>query len=789
MDGDFSDTQCIIDTEDKWNTSDTDVNDDDSSPNFTSSKLVFHSDHLLRSHSLATDQTSTSIHHFSGNDSSTNSINTGKHQNEEKDTAAGNSEEQSTTIAHQQVKVSIAKQHDVNHATIQVGSENKEDREGIRSSYLDIGITKSSGINNNNTSLTQDNTKDDDLEIVVIPCGNEMKLDGNAAPDFYQDDQILYKPTLENSSYRHLLKLCGFIGSDDSLLTSHHQDEEDVETKSKKSSFVMLYIYRCILLVFIITVWLIKFDGLIRLKLVVLEKKFPFTVLNNLIWELRWILTYLLCFKMVSDGGLKTFLSQLEITHKQWRQNKKKMRYYIILVSLIIIIAPVIMIILDVNWLNLNRVDNISPTIWENFLLALFILFYRLIMTPSFCILSAMLFLLGDHIHMAGKRMNRQKTFKEAHNVVQRMRKLIRDTEKSLQLIIVVHMLLVFCASFTTAMSTLERLEFTYSTQHSGNSTMVKIKIVDTPSGGLAKPLPLSDLIILKSQLNEMKSHIDRFTINPRQQEDIGLSSQINGLLSNNVNEQLPGDRQVSSSSEVVDKMENNEDGNGEESTTAMPKTTPEYTVITTENDNMEDGDATSINTAKNIAKVTTTPMMSTTVVKAEDIQRAYQLMTNMQQQQIKVMEKMMKQQNANKQQNRTVVASASGVGQPTSVDKVLSTIPANFNTVKTLIDMMMLLVEVLLLYMAPLFLIVRTDYQLREFIPKTWDINIEDQIERDLAIITCQKKEHILAHVKDTEGLRVCGYRVEFFKTLILASFGPFLAIALRSTLKHYGF
>ena len=60
MDGDFSDTQCILDTEDKWNSSDNDVNDDDSSPNFTSSKLVFHSNHLLRSHSLTTDPTSTS---------------------------------------------------------------------------------------------------------------------------------------------------------------------------------------------------------------------------------------------------------------------------------------------------------------------------------------------------------------------------------------------------------------------------------------------------------------------------------------------------------------------------------------------------------------------------------------------------------------------------------------------------------------------------------------------------------------------------------------------------------
>ena len=453
---------------------------------------------------------------------------------------------------------------------------------------------------------------------------------------------------------------------------------------------------------------------------------------------------------------------------------------------MIIIIAPVIMIIFDVNWLNLNRVDNISPTVWENLLLAVCILFYRLIMTPSFCLLSAMLFLLGDHIDRAGKRMYRQKTFKEAHNVVQKMRKLIRDTEKSLQLIIVVHMLLVFCTSFTTAMSTLERLEFTYSTQNSGNSTMVKIKVVDTPAGGLAKPLPMSDLIVLKSQLKEMKNHLDHLAIHHQQAEKgRGLPShqiQNDGFLSNaRVNLELARDHRITDKKD--NKVEKIEEPDGDETGTATPKITASRNTVV-------------VKAIIGKESTTATPVISATAPiieppnKAEDIQRAYQLMTDMHQQQIKLMEKIIQQQNANQSQNRTVEATASNVGHPpTSIVKVLSTISDNFNKIKTLIDMMMMLVEVLLLYMAPLFLIVRTDYQIREFIHKTWDINIEDQIELNLAITTCPKKEHILAHVKDTEGFRVCGYRVEFFKTLILASFGPFLAIALRATLKHYGF
>ena len=607
--------------------------------------------------------------------------------------------------------------------------------------------------NNNNNNNDE---KSKQFEIVNIPDENEMDLVENAVEDFYRDDQILDNPDIEKSSYKYPLIFSGLIGS----RTSRNATTKEGST----CNISKLFTYRLFIFVFIVFVWLFKFDGLLRLKLVVLEKKFPFTVINNLIWELRWVLTYFLCLRMVSNCGLHNFLSHLKITRKQWRKNRKTMQAYIAVVSLITIIIPVGMIILDVNWLNLNRIDDMSPAVWQNVLVALCILLYRLIMTPSFCVLSAMLYLLGDHVKTVGKKLYRQKTFKEAHTVVQKMRKLIRDTEKSLQLIIVIHMLLVFCTSFTTAMSTLERLEFTYSSQSSGNSTMVKIKIVENPSGVLAKPLPMSELIVLKGQLNEMKSHLDHLSFNRKGSERIN-----SGVLNSGVNriraKQIRSHRVTEDDSNELSQEEDDDPG--------------------TDRDNREKQNKNNLTSTTN----STIKDLSQTALNADDMQKAYQLITDMHRQQIELMEKMMLHENQQNQQNRTVEATATNVDQPQSISKVLSTISDNYNKIKTLIDMVMMLVEVLLLYMAPLWLIIRTDYELREVIHKTWDINIEDQIEQGLAITTTIMKEHILAHVKDTEGFRVFGYRVEFFKALLLASFGPFLAIALRATLKHYGF
>lgn len=185
-------------------------------------------------------------------------------------------------------------------------------------------------------------------------------------------------------------------------------------------------------------------------------------------------------------------------------------------------------------------------------------------------------------------------------------------------------------------MSTLERLEFTYTTQKSGggnstSNTIVKIRVIDTGADDgelITKPLPMTDLIVMRSQLEEIKKTL---------------------MANNNNNNNADADVNIMHRQQIMmmEKMMENQD--------RLNKATLQLQLL------------------------------------------------------------------QHKQQNRTVEATAinAGVGnQPKSIIKVLSTISDNYNKVRTLIDMVMTLIEILLLYMAPLCLIVRTDYQLREVFP-----------------------------------------------------------------------
>jgi len=496
------------------------------------------------------------------------------------------------------------------------------------------------------------------FEIIPILDENIMEIQKDAVVDFYLDDEIVHGVSIEKSVYRYPLIFSG-------LLKSNAKKVFKVTARHS--------------------------GGLFQLKWIVLEKKFPFSVINQVIWEFRWVLTYVLTLSMMANYGLQKFLKDLEITQKGWRENKRSMRIYVIAVSLITVVIPTGFVILDLNtW---NGSPDMMP-VWKNILLGGLMLLHRMLMVPSFCVLTSILKLLGDHIQLVGKRLYKQRTIKEAHKLIRNMRCLIRETEKSLQLIIMVHMFLVFCASFTTTMSTLERLEFSYTSKGNGNAngttSAIEVHFADQPS-----TLPVADLIQLKMDFQEMKDHFENAS-------------------------------------------------NGEK--TRFPED-----MITTHGENLN---------------------------------KSYKLIYKVQQQQIKILENLYSSNK--KQQNITIQQYQQS--KPPSITQVVGSIKNSYKKIRMLLDMFMMLVEILLLYMSPLILIVRTDYFIRENIHDVWDISIDEQIENNFGITTLLMQEHILAHLNDIEGFRVFGYRVDFFKTLILASFGPIIAIAMRAALKHYG-
>ena len=509
------------------------------------------------------------------------------------------------------------------------------------------------------------------FETVRIFDEDEMKIQKNAVPDFFRDEEIVHGVSINQSVYRYFLMFSGLM-------------------RWRVKHPFMLKAQRALIVLFIAGFLFIQFNnGLFVLSWIVLEKKFPFSLINQVIWELRWVVTHVLTYIMMANCGLQHFLKDVKITRKGWRENERSMRIYVAVVSLITVLAPTGFVILDLNtW---NGSPEAIP-LWQNFIMGCCMFFYRMLMVPSFCVLTVILKLLGDHIHLVGKRLHKQKTCRDAHDLVSNMRILIRKTEKSLQVILMAHMFLVFCTSFTTTMSTLERLELSYNSPGTGNGTRSEIKIrIDDQQ---QPALPLADFIQLEMNFQQMKTH-----------------------------------------------FQNGSTG-----------------------DNADKG------------------MMT---INAENLHKSYKLIMKVQQQQIELLQKLY---NRSTGQHQNITIQQKQKAKLPNVLQVIGSISSSYKKMRLLLDMVMTLIEILLLYMSPLILVVRTDYCIRETIHEVWDINIEEQAENKFAINTYIVKEHILSHVKDTEGFRVCGYRIDFFKTLILVSFGPFIAIATRTTMKHYG-
>ena len=494
---------------------------------------------------------------------------------------------------------------------------------------------------------------------------------------FFKVDEIVPGPNISESPYRYFLMFSGLIGSPLAPLNS-----------------VRYILQRIFIFVFIICFLFLKFGAILKLNVLVIEEKFPFTIANNVIWELRWIVTFLLTMNLMRRNCLQSFLRSVRISQRKWHKNRGVMRRYIAAVFLITVIAPCSFVLLDLNYLNVSTLEQRNNTILSSVIFSLLVFLYRMIVVPCFCVLSAMLYLLGDHIRHVGKEMYLQKSCKDASNLVGRMRKFVRFTEKTTQNIIMVHMILIFCISFTSAMSTLERLEFTYKNTKDGNNKTLRtmeVHIADLKTSSF----PINDLVNLKSNVDEMQKHL------------------------------------------ILMNSSKSNDGN-------------------------ENG------------------------FNQDHLLTAQQLFSKVQQQYVQLLENYLIQ---NKNQPRNVsVRTTSSNDDSSKLYNVIFSINDSYTKLRVLLDSFMTLIEILLLYMSPLYLIIRTDYMLRDTIGDVWDINIDEQQENNLAITTYGAKEHILDHVKDTDGFRVYGYKVDFFKTLLLASFGPFFAIALRATWKHFG-
>lgn len=453
--------------------------------------------------------------------------------------------------------------------------------------------------------------------------------------------------------------------------------------KHSLSFTLFLYVHRIFVASFMIFFFLVKFGVWFQyMSWLILERKYPFTVINYVIWELKWVLTYFLALYFLSQKGLDKFLRRVELPIEKWRTYRRPMFWYTMVVALVLVVIPCIFTMLDVNWFNLHKRD--TMTFIQNIMISIFVILFRLLVLPGFCMLTIILYLLGEHMIVTGKRLCVQRTIGDAERLVINLRKFIRKTEASLNWMVFVHMLLIFSSSFTTLMSTIERLEVIYTRPNVTASSMHVNFHENT--------LPLFDLIETNTALQQAK-------------QQLKLVSAV-------------GPRTESSGSEVI---------------------------------------------------------------KGTEIQQAYTVVTKLQEKQLNLMQDIVRNRN-----NNNITATYSESKPP--LYQMVMTITESYNKIRIMLDTLFTMMEILLLYMSPLFLISRTDTKVREVLDMVLEIDIEQQQEF-YAVKNSLLKERLTDLLKETSGIRICGYQVQFFKSLIMASLGAFFAIALRGIWKHFGF
>ena len=163
------------------------------------------------------------------------------------------------------------------------------------------------------------NKDEERFEIVRIPDESEMEVI-NSSNDPQNEEQILENIDIYKSWYKYPLIFSGLLGS-----------ERSAEKKSKRD--YPLWFRRILIIILFVFLLVFKFNGLFEMSWMLLETKFPFTLINDVVWELRWILTFCLCgLTFMDGGGFDDFLSHVEISRKKWYQNAKRMRIYICVV-------------------------------------------------------------------------------------------------------------------------------------------------------------------------------------------------------------------------------------------------------------------------------------------------------------------------------------------------------------------------------------------------------------------------------------------------------------------------
>ena len=233
----------------------------------------------------------------------------------------------------------------------------------------------------------------------------------------------------------------------------------------------------------------------------------PFTLVHDAVWEVKWLLAFLMGISYYASGHVERFLAGVSLPSHVYRKGKHHGWLYLTTVVLLIIALPSVLHAMQLH--DLTK-QNIKAIIVCETLYTLF----RTVTVPSFCVVTMVLYIIKVQIDSLGECLKctcAALGVPYAKREIIAVKRTIRVADSKLKWYLLCHMVLVLITAFTGVFSCIERLHIT---MQSGNGTAAVITVsgIDSSHHHHQHHLEMN-LIKIRLQMAKLDAQVPRHAV------------------------------------------------------------------------------------------------------------------------------------------------------------------------------------------------------------------------------------------------------------------------------------
>eukprot|EP00794_Sanderia_malayensis_P007990 gene7990-8848_t len=206
-----------------------------------------------------------------------------------------------------------------------------------------------------------------------------------------------------------------------------------------------------------------------------------FTKAHDVIWELKWLLSYLVGLFYVRSGHLGWLFRQLRLPKYIWKKSKRHGIIYAITVAVVMVIIP-ILAHAEKLYNQAEKEKNGHHFRKEHLICDIVYMVFRLITLPSFFIVCCVLYIIKVQVDVLGISLKRTSVglgVPNAKREIRSVKKIIRKTDTRLKWFLLLNLVLILVTAFVGLVSVLEQFEFkvSYKSMNETSTEVVSEKL------------------------------------------------------------------------------------------------------------------------------------------------------------------------------------------------------------------------------------------------------------------------------------------------------------------------